>query len=176
MPPSKHQITFCNPGPPCHEQDVAALEGRLGCRLPAGYRAYLLQHNGASPILDGREDDASQVRLQWRWCDSTFPLGDPAGALGHFYKLGSNPSGAPDLEETLRDYAERIPADTLPIANDSGPSQYLLVLRGDHAGQVFYWSRKHRNDVVGGRLEEYSNVAFVAWSFHAFLDALEPED
>ena len=52
-------MAFCltNTGPPLREEDVAALEARLGVRFPDEYRDFLLQWNGGETGLCAPEPE-----------------------------------------------------------------------------------------------------------------------
>ncbi len=173
MSEPKYKLTFVNDGPPCAEKDVAAFEKSIVAKLPPDYRDFLLLHNGAQPVLDGLEYDSCIVRVQWQ--------GKPAGAggkaasVGHFLRLRAVSPEIPDIRETLADFAGRIPSETIPIADHPGGGLFLLALRGSDAGAVFFWSRKFRSESLEDTARSYPNVGFVAPSFTAFLEAMEPE-
>ncbi len=169
----KYKLTFVNDGPQCTEEDTAAFEKSIGAKLPPDYRGHLLQHNGGQPILSGREDDSCIVRVQWQGKPAR--SSGNAASFGHFLRLRAMSPEIPDLRETLADFAGRIPPETIPIADDPGGSLFLLALRGSDAGAMFFWSRKFQPESPEGNARSWPNVAFVAASFTAFLEALEPE-
>jgi hypothetical protein len=73
-----------------------------------------------------------------------------------------------NLERRIRSLNERIPPDTLPIANDSFGNAILLGLHGDRRGKVYFWDHEEEPD----NQPDWSNVSLVADSFDAFMRGL----
>jgi hypothetical protein len=73
-----------------------------------------------------------------------------------------------NLERRIRSLNERIPPDTLPIANDSFGNAILLGLHGDRRGKVYFWDHEKEPDSQ----PDWSNVSLVADSFDAFMRGL----
>ena len=140
---------------PLSESDIAEVESRLGFRLPAQYRDFLLAHNGGRPeprrfaISSEKPDDRSVVH--WFFC----------------VKEGN----AYDLLTWARRTADRIPPELLPVAIDPFGNLICLSVSGVNVGKVYFWD--HEKEAREGEPPGYDNVYLVADSFQEFLDSLE---
>lgn len=140
--------------PPITEVDLAALEARIGVRLPDDYRRFLLEHNGGEP-----------TPRCFRFADRTGPHTD--GAVRAFAGIGSGDSY--DWDRLYRTFAAagRVPPDVVPIAKDSFGNLVCIVVRGAHRGTVYFWDHELETDPAS-----YENMDRVADSFTAFLACL----
>lgn len=66
-------------------------------------------------------------------------------------------------------YSGRLPKDTLPIARDSGGNLWLLSVRGDDAGSVYFWDHGSYDTFDETQLDHWPRVAA---SFQEFRDHL----
>lgn len=176
------ELDFVKKGPDVTETDIAAFEQWSHVQLPADYRRYILQWNGATPLRQGHPPDKGLViRLRW---PAPRPRSVSGGALvGRFARLLSRTGcdTSANFHETnglyylVEQFRERIPSETLPIARDPGGSLFLLKLEGPQRGSVVYWSRQFD----GVPPEEFDPpgvpLGIAAESFEAFLNAIEPE-
>ena len=55
----------------------------------------------------------------------------------------------------------------MPIAGDSGGNQYVLIVEGDKAGQIFFWNHEDETEPPS-----YENMSFIAASFTEFTEKL----
>lgn len=115
--------TIKDPGPPVSEADVAALEQRLGLRIPVPFRAFLLRFNGGKPspnVVDvgGYAGSPTDVQV-------VFGVGREVESSG--------------LEWNVRTLAERFGATYLPVACDSGGCIFGVSLRDADFGRVYFF-------------------------------------
>ena len=143
-------------GPLIDEAAVTGFESRLGHRLPEKYRHFVLEVNG------GRPDDSC--------CEYEM------GVITQFYSLADPDSGR-DLEAA--NFGLRAPPDRalLSIGYDESGANILIVLGGDHRGEVWL------QDVADPRPEgsnprvlwhDRRDMKKIAESFDAFLRTLRP--
>jgi len=151
---TRHGLKLLVNKPAADEARIAAFEARLGHRLPDDYRAFLLQYNGGRPAQRGfqftRRPD-THVRAAIHWF------------------LSLHDGEASNLEQTAYTLRERIPPDTLAIANDPSGGYVLLGLHGESRGKVYFWDPER---AVAGR-PDGSNIDLVADSLDSFLSRLE---
>ena len=136
---------------------LAKLESEWDCHLPDDYRAFLLAHNGGEPD---------------RW-DYEIPLldhGEPSEA-GLQVGFGiQEPWGSPaNILWVLEAYAGRLPDGFLPIARDPGGNLFALRVRGEPAGEVWFWDHEREHRVSGEEL--LASMSRVASSFTEFVAA-----
>jgi cell wall assembly regulator SMI1 len=126
--------------------DLARIEEKMGRPLPEAYRAFLLAHNGGRP-----EPDAIQIpSWDFRTTDVKvfFGLDDEVECCDLLWH--------PDwLEGCLENHL-------LPIADDSGGNNFVLVLADEDYGQVYYFDAR----------EIPPRPYFVAKDFPEFLSKL----
>lgn len=134
------------------EDQLSALERRIGATLPDDYRQFLIEHNG------GRPSPREFVAVD----------GDEGSAVHFFFTLDSN---APfyQLTKKLDVYRDRIPRKLLPIACDPFGNLVLLDLGARVRGSVYFWDHERENpDGEAG----WDNMALVASSFGNFISTL----
>jgi hypothetical protein len=129
-------------------------ESDTGLTLPADYRAFLLKHNGGSPV------------------DSRFEVPDIREdvLLDYFYSIDGR-SGV-DLEKELATWESEMPEGFLPIGRDPGGAIIIMGTAGEYAGRVFFWDHQHRS--LHSSHEE--NTFPVAASFTEFTESLKADD
>ena len=143
-------------GRPAAEQTIISLEATLGVRLPAAYRAFLLEGDGARFRQYNEISGAYHGGLR-----EVFAVDDPAvtgRSLGHILQV----------------YAGRVPADLLPVGDDLAGNLICLAIAGDHAGRVFFWD--HEMEADGGDPPTMDNMELVADSFTEFVGRVIVED
>ncbi|MFN7138124.1 MAG: SMI1/KNR4 family protein [Limisphaerales bacterium] len=139
-------------GPKISSSDISAFEQRLGQKLPADYREFLLKYNGGSPlvgVVNGRDDDPN----------IPYQYGD---AVRGFFKLAAGGVEVPEYERlTLpSDIPWDLPKDIFPIADDAGGNCFVMQL-GDPSGCIRFLN--HEDDAP---IDEHRVVA------DSFLDLL----
>lgn len=142
------------------DTDLAAVERRLGVKLPDDYRAFLLRHNGGVPRPDRFRLPREAAEAGLEWCRVTW-----------FYSVGGGPGlgrQAVDLESLFQTMHESgLPDRLVPIADvdDSLEGGALSIsVRGTDRGRVYY-----HYDLEG--YDEERGYA-ICKSFTAFLDRL----
>lgn len=135
----------------CTERGLLAFERRIGRKLPADYRAFLLEHNGGTP-------DATLVKVR-----------GVSSAVKRLHGLHNGPSWA-RLESLRRSHAGRVPAGLLPIGADPFGNVFCLGLAGRWRGKVWFWD--HEGEADEDEPPRVDNLKLVAASFASFLAKL----
>ena len=140
------------------EDSLQAIERKYACQLPKDYREFLLSNNGAYPTPDcavfeeaGRET-ASDV-----FC--LFAIGEERASLC--------------LEWHQETFSKRLPENSLPIGRDSSGNLWLIGLRGESAGAIFFWDHGSFDTFDETKLENWPKVA---QSFSDFVSDLGAYD
>jgi len=115
------QIDEPNPYGATSPDAIAEFEARRGMLLPAEYKVFLLDSNGGMPIPDvfevpGWHGQASELLI--------------------FYGIHEDPGYS--LDSACESYDERVPADLIPIATDSGGNNICLGWKGERNGKVYF--------------------------------------
>lgn len=148
-------------GPRISHDDLAELERQLDFPLPEDYAAFMLRHNGGSPVPD------TVFIHDW-------PQGGPEADVRELYRWGSDPAeDTSDLRWNIECYAGRMPRGLLPIGATSCGDQFCLWLTGRDRGAVVVWDHEAEH-----RPPTTANLHRVAPTFTAFLELLcdPPED
>jgi hypothetical protein len=114
--------------------------------LPDDYVNFLLEHNGGTPI------------------PATNKL--PETDVNYIFGIQDEASWA-SLEWYIQTFKERIPANYLPIAKDSGGNLFLMSLIPANYGAIFYWDHEYESESTGDSV--YKNLRKSATSFSEFL-------
>jgi len=145
--------------PKLTEESLQDLETKHSCRLPNDYRQFLLSTNGAFPspdcvvfVEDGR-NTASDV-----FC--FFAVGDDRAwaSMGWHHET----------------FSDRLPKRTLPVGRDSGGNLWLLSLRDDDAGAIFFWDHGSYDTFDETDLDKWPKVAASFTEFRSSLRAFDP--
>ncbi|RJG50597.1 SMI1/KNR4 family protein [Motilimonas pumila] len=158
---SKFEITSY-----CHVIDQGYLQGfeqRIGAQLPESYKAFLLRF-GACYLTSAKINLVApdgQV-----FSDAPYEYGEVE--VGVFYAASFRETGRPDnglidrdslneqYEEYTLDYG--LDPDYIPIADGHANNIFLMKVKGEGVGSVYYWLNKR--------------YCLLAHSFEAFLDKL----
>jgi hypothetical protein len=142
----------CTPFGSATEQELAAFEQQTGWGLPASYRKFLLDTNGAAALNQSFfvPDLNQEIKLQ-----ALFGLHNAA-------------SRGLTLTYWMAEYEEELSSDTLLIGKDRGGNFLLYTAAGEEQG-VYYWDVQNffPQSTDGG-----GNAYFVADDFTAFCQAL----
>jgi len=147
-------VEITQSGDPQSEEDIKAVEAKISRAVPATYRKFLLDHNGGHP-----------EPADFHFADSK----EDGGIVAAFF--GVNVSGAMNLEDTLRTYADRIPTRMFPIAHDPGGNLILLVVSGKDKNKIYFWD--HEEEAEEGEPPTEDNLTLISNSFTAFLNSLD---
>ncbi len=140
-------------GPVVSEAEVAAFEKRLGFVLPDDYRAFLLAVNG------GQLDERNR-RFDW-------------GTVNWLLSLRDEDESS-DLDER-RDLDPA--AQLLFVGYDGFGCRLLVVLDGDHRGEVWYFDRLNERPADANprvAWHERRDMKKLAGSWREFLASLRP--
>ena len=129
--------------------NLIKFESNHSLTLPKEYRTFLQTHNGGAPEPSNVKKTESDV--QW------------------IYGIHNGENWA-SLEENIKTYKNRLPSKTLPIGNDSSGNIYLLSLRDDSFGEIWFWD--HENESVEIADDYFENITKVNSSFSEFLSEL----
>lgn len=138
--------TFDMAGPNLTKKHITKLEKVLKTKLPAEYTEFLLRNNGGEPV------------------NTVFSIGSPSNTdvIGVFYPVRDDPY--PNLAAVHRNFSFRIPAGTLPIANDVFGNQILIRTDGQDKGTILFWDH------------ETEKTTELSPSLDEFLASLQPEE
>lgn len=135
------------------ESELAAFEEELGFELPADYRQFLLQTNGAEVnnqvffVRDLTQDVLMHV----------------------FFGLTNSESKSLTLGYWLQEYEDELAEETLVIGNDPGGHFLLYTISGEDQG-IYYWD--HNNFLSPSAAKGAPNTFRVASSFTEFCGLL----
>jgi hypothetical protein len=140
---------------PVSAGEVSAIETTLGFKFPVEYRAFIIEHNGGTPIpskfLYRRHGEDPQV-----------------ASIAWFLAIYDGPHE--NFLKYFRAYKGRIPDATIPVARGPGGSLLLLGISGELENKVFYWtSELEPHDETATALEM---LYFVSDSFLEFISLL----
>ena len=103
---------------------VREFENRWKLRLPKGYRAFLLEHNGGRPVPSGFRIAGMK--------------NNPEGAIQVFFGLNTKLQSS-DLNWNLENLGVPQPDGFLPIACTGGSD--FVCISTKEAGRVLFWDR-----------------------------------
>ena len=153
-------VSFTEAEPPIHDEDIVRAERILGCTLPEDYRRFLLKENGGRPSLEA-------FNIQW----NDNPVGEGWGAsLIHFFLSIHDGKYSNFINYNTVKFEDRIPKDTVAIADDQGGNLLLIGVGESNHGKIFFWVKDH--EVEEGETPDYSNIGNVAETFSDFLSSL----
>ena len=137
-------------GPKISDSDAAALEKKLSTPLPAGYRKFLLVHNGGRPIPAGFPLMLHGRLEPWRV---------------HFFYAIRDPEISNDIDWNLKVTKHTRPKEVIPIASDEGGSGIYLGIGPENYNQVFFGPMPRPGGIV--------QLTPIASCFEEFLSNLE---
>jgi hypothetical protein len=146
-------LQFTDEGTPLRDADLDEFEKRFGIRLPAEYRAFLLQHNG------GRVEPRTLRALRSAQIHYFVSIGPPVDAA-YYWDTFKHPT------------CPRMPPEHIPIARCEGGDLLTLVIDGPERGQIFHWDHEEEGNETFTR----ANLTLVATSLEDLLASLEPFD
>jgi hypothetical protein len=134
------------------EQSVAAFEQQIGFTLPADYRQFLVENNGAE------------------FFDQTFFVQDldKEVMLQVLFGVTNPTSRGLTLGYWLSEYEDELEPGTLIIGKDPGGSFLIYTVAGDDKG-LYYWDK---NYLFPQSSESEGNAYFIADTFTELRDLL----
>lgn len=143
------------PGRALSEDDVVALEQRIGCRLPESYRRFLLENNGGRPTPDMDTIDIENLPESPTGVDVFFGIDDAVECC--------------TIEWNLRTLDGRISKELLPIARDGFGNRFCISLSKRDFGSVVYCDFYHG---LGFHVADSALYYTVAPDFDGFLERI----
>jgi len=110
--------------PPITEENVMALEAKIGATIPEPYRAFLIAHNGGQPEPDIIDIDGAPFE---------------GADIQTFFGLGTTHESS-EISWNLEVRKGCLENKLLPIACDSGGNFFVIPLDGEERGRVYYFS------------------------------------
>ena len=141
-------VVYRHREPPAARDLVSRLENEIGHPLPDSYRRYLLEQDGG-------------------W------VADNDTALHTIFGLGDVPA-VRSMWKKLKTYAGRVPPWSLPVASDVYGNLFIISLRPEEAGTVWFWDHEEEADEDEPPSED--NVELRAADWLTFLDRIGPLD
>jgi len=150
-------ITFSGGKGPLSPEQLAQAEKAMGVTLPAGYREFMLEHNGGEPS-----------RGDFVFAEATGPYTD--GDIRKFYPIDGSAVLSLEWEHKLYCGGKqpRMPRDMMPIAGDSFGNQICIGVSGPRCGHVYFWDHEKEDHDE----PTYRNMHLIARSFSEFLAKL----
>lgn len=163
---------------PAPQVIVEKFESRIGARLPADYREFLLILNGGRPIKPLGSQGGEYAVLSIDWQGRPPQQTDPeviidyllaAESWGDVFTGEQNP--ALTLDGVYTDFAivePRIPVGMVPIGRDPGGSLLLIDVFGKQPGSVWFWAADwfDRNLL---KSDPFHNVALLSPNFSSLI-------
>jgi len=142
-------------------RELQKFELKYALCLPEDYRKFLLKHNGGDPSPTDTIDFQENGKTTSSNVQFIYGIHD-----GEYWA---------SLKWYLENLIRRVVEEGLPIAGDSSGNQYILILRGNSEGQIYFWDHELETETPS-----YQNMSFVAASFSEFLEKLyeyvEPDE
>jgi len=139
--------------------DLSNIEKQIGYSLPIAYKEFLLQYNGGIPDESYIDFNAQKINIS-------------SDEIKRFYGFGGKASN--DLVHKLNSIGDILPKGMIFIANTHGGNFFLLSLRQDSYGEVFYKDHEYE-DKTPFKPENNlfpESIIKVANSFEEFLSRL----
>lgn len=165
---------------PMSEEELIAIENKLGESLPDDYRDFVKTYGGAS--FGGYTEFGLMEDQPIHPVPSLLGIPIPRydrAPFSHFY--GSK-AGNQSLAGVIEALKGRMPDTMIPIADDGGGHQICLGIKGKERGKVYYWDHHNEWDEQD-YLEDcgepmppeakFQNVYLIAESFEDFIRRLE---
>lgn len=152
-------MTLINSAEKLRAEDITEFENEVGIKFPDDYKAFMFESNGGSPKEDWLYDFFDEVTET-----------ENTSVIREFFSLFKDDSvKMSDLRRIYKimTYEETIPADMLPIDDDSGGNVIGISLNKDDFGYVYFINHEY-DDLDTG----YFVKSKIAESFSAFLDSL----
>ncbi|MFT4020508.1 MAG: SMI1/KNR4 family protein [Acinetobacter sp.] len=133
------------------DSDISAFENEIGCKIPAEYRDFLLNHNGGRPRCPVLVFGAEKIMV-----NDLYGLGDQQGRVG-------------DLKQTWEIFLDRLPSGFISIGDTPSGDQFLISVTD---GNIYLFDHENEPEEASENLADYENVKKVADSFLDFINDL----
>lgn len=151
------------PGSSTSIEAIRSLENSLNAALPESFVNFLLLYNGGRPKERAINFDSAKV-------------GNGGDYIKRFYEISDN--AAQDIAHKIKSIGDSIPTGCIFIASTPGGNYYLLSLRNDSFGKIYYKDHEYEDhtafDPKNGLLPE--SIVFVSESFDDFIARLYDPD
>lgn len=139
-------VVTANPHGELNLAELDAFEKTLECFLPTSYRDYLIQFNGG------------------KFKNNIVPLSEDATPIHHMYGLHMGP----EYSRLSVGWPPGVGRDYLAICDDAFGNHFLLKLRGEGAGAIYFLDHEETN--ASGAL------TMIAQDFGEFVERMTAED
>lgn len=150
-------------GPKITKNSIVNLESSLKKQLPNEYKAFLLEYNGGEPIQRAIDFDAQELRINGDY-------------IATFYEVSDDITYG--ILPNIENHAGLIPQDMIFIAISPEGNYFLLSLREDSYGEVFYKDHEIEDkttlNINSGILPE--SMIRIAGNFKSFISMLYDPD
>jgi len=151
-------LKFQRQGRQVTDSDLAGFEKWLGVGLPAPYRTFLQRRNGGRPS------------------DENCALKSPPHLVVNSIMSLDDDDESRDLRENVQSAWKRkgIPKELIKVAFDDGGGYFLLGVKGDHAGEVWFYRPESDDGPKRGEWSTRKAYRKLATTFDEFLGMLGP--
>lgn len=156
--------TMTSPEQKLLSQDILKAEKSLNLKFPNSYKEFLLKYNGGTPDECAIDFDAAKLKVQGE-------------DIKYFYSIGGKKTNDVVHKSLSKDYT--LPDGVIFLANTHSSNFFLLSLRDDSYGQLFYKDHEFEDTIP---FEPNKNIlpesmVKVADSFDEFISMLyDPDD
>lgn len=148
------QVTITESRPPITEKEIQEVEKSLNVEFPAGYRRFLLAHNGGRP-----EPEVFLIPNNW--------LPGRRSMVDWFYSI--EPTDEYNyIVRVAKVFEDRMPPEFIPVGCDPGGNQICLVVSGEKRGQIYFWD--HESEMDESEPPTYDNLYLIADSIDDLLN------
>lgn len=140
------------------QQDILSLEKNLGASLPDDFVNFLTKHNGGEPEQSYISFDGESINVK----------GDE---ISFFYGIDT---GSEDILKSFTILKTRNPEGLVPIADTAAGNFFLISIRDDSFGHVFYRDHEYEDSREMNFSDKIlpSGIIHVRKSFDEFLSDL----
>jgi len=139
--------------------DLSNIEKQIEYSLPIAYKEFLLKYNGGIPDESYIDFNAQKINIS-------------SDEIKRFYGFGGKTTN--DLVHKLNSIGDNLPKGMIFIANTHGGNFFLLSLRQDSYGEVFYKDHEYEDKTAFNPEDNLypESIVKVANSFDEFLSRL----
>ena len=138
----------------CSEEQLIRFEQKYDVKLPTSFR-YFLKYSNAGTFR------SNNVKL----------INGEEVAACYLYGLERPNDGISETYDRKRSWRD-IPEFFFPFSSEGGGSEFLICLKGEHYGGVFFWDRAFYQGDPGDALADFQNMFKISDNFEGFLDIL----